>query len=442
MKQQFKLLVGGMLLMAMPLMMTSCEGTLDDIFGEWSRPTPGSSTGGAVTSIGLDADEMKLTVGDKGQLTAKVDPAGTAVTWSSDKEEIATVDANGLVTAVAMGTAIITAKAGDKTATCTVTVTPGLSTPLTVEAITAGTITITNPQSGMKYSTDGGTTKTEMTSTTNISVAEGDKVAFYGNGTSIKAYYSADSNDTNDTNISGGTAKVKVYGNIMSLVDETGYEAATKLTGEFAFCYLFYGNTMLTDISDLQLPATNLTNRCYDSMFQGCTGLTTLPEKLLPATTLAEACYLSMFWECTGLTTVPEKLLPATTLTDQCYQNMFYGCTSLTTLPEKLLPATTLADYCYQRMFQDCEALTETPKLPATELKAHCYQYMFQGCACLTTAYVKAAYENNLDECGGMFTGCTNVTGSTFYSKDAATADTWRSTFSLTYWTSGVYPTE
>ena len=38
MKQLFKLLVGGMLLMAMPLMMTSCEGTLDDIFGEWSRP--------------------------------------------------------------------------------------------------------------------------------------------------------------------------------------------------------------------------------------------------------------------------------------------------------------------------------------------------------------------------------------------------------------------
>ena len=35
MKQLFKHLMGGMLLMAMPLMMTSCEGTLDDIFGEW-----------------------------------------------------------------------------------------------------------------------------------------------------------------------------------------------------------------------------------------------------------------------------------------------------------------------------------------------------------------------------------------------------------------------
>ena len=38
MKQLFKLLVGCMLMMAWPLMMTSCEGAFDDIFGEWSRP--------------------------------------------------------------------------------------------------------------------------------------------------------------------------------------------------------------------------------------------------------------------------------------------------------------------------------------------------------------------------------------------------------------------
>ena len=39
MKQSVKHFLGGMLMLAMPLMMTSCEGTLDDIFGEWSRPT-------------------------------------------------------------------------------------------------------------------------------------------------------------------------------------------------------------------------------------------------------------------------------------------------------------------------------------------------------------------------------------------------------------------
>lgn len=120
-----------MLLLSVSMSLTSCEGALDDILGEWSRPTPGSSTGGAVTSIGLDADEMKLAVGDKGQLNitdvAPADATDKTVTWSSDQEAIATVDENGLVTAVAAGTAIITATANDGsgvTATCTVTVLP------------------------------------------------------------------------------------------------------------------------------------------------------------------------------------------------------------------------------------------------------------------------------------------------------------------------------
>ena len=120
------MMMGGAILFGLAMCFTSCEGTLDDIFGEWSRPTPGSSTGGgsvAVTSISIDAT-LTLIAGKTSQLTATVDPAGTAVTWSSDPETIATVDANGLVTAVAAGTAIITAKAGDKSATCKVTVLP------------------------------------------------------------------------------------------------------------------------------------------------------------------------------------------------------------------------------------------------------------------------------------------------------------------------------
>ena len=79
----------------------------------------------AVTSVALDADKMTLTVGDDGQLTATVAPEDATdktVTWSSDKTSVATVDATGKVTAVAEGTATITAKAGDKTATCKVTV--------------------------------------------------------------------------------------------------------------------------------------------------------------------------------------------------------------------------------------------------------------------------------------------------------------------------------
>ena len=369
MKKIISKLLGGVLLISLSMSLTSCEGALDDILGEWSRPTPGSSTGGAVTSIDLDADEMKLAAGDKGQLTAKVDPAGTAVTWSSDKEEIATVDANGMVTAVAVGTAIITAKAGDKSATCEVTVTPGLATPLTVEAITQGKIIVKFPQSGMKYSKDGGVTKWPVSDNpTEIPVAAGDKVAFYGTNTSYSGTQIGGADD-------GGTFKCKVYGNIMSLLYED-FADRTELPADYTFANLFQDNVNLTDASGL----------------------------LLPATTLKDGCYQSMFYVCTNLAAAPKEL-PATTLKDGCYQSMFYDCKALTTAPE--LKAETLAVGCYDSMFKECTSLTTAPALPATTLKTKCYKDMFRGCTSLKTAHVKADYTTANSECSQMFGGCT-----------------------------------
>ena len=429
MKKIISKLMGGVLLFSLSMSLTSCEGALDDILGEWSRPTPGSSTGGAVavTGIDLDADEMKLTVGDKGQLTAKVDPVGTAVTWSSDKEEIATVDVNGMVTAVAVGTAIITAKAGDKSATCEVTVLPTLSTPLTIEAITQGKITVTGPKAGMQYSLNGGAKK--AVTTTSIDVAAGGKVAFYGQGISITSY------DGTTIDGDGDGFKCKVYGNIMSLVDETGFATKTKLTATSTFQSLFNGNTKLTDASGLLLPATTLTVGCYDRMFQGCTALTAAPAEL-PATSLANSCYRDMFFGCTSLTTAPA--LSATELAEFCYASMFYNCSSLTTAPA--LPVTELKGRCYISMFCGCSSLTTAPKLPATTLAQECYASMFNGCSSLTTAYVKAAYTTTGNACNNMFNGCTNASTSTFYSDDAAN---WKSNFStLSSWQAAAYPTE
>lgn len=50
------------------------------------------------------------------------DATDRAVTWRSSDSKVAAVDENGLVTAVANGTAVITAEAGGKTASCTVDV--------------------------------------------------------------------------------------------------------------------------------------------------------------------------------------------------------------------------------------------------------------------------------------------------------------------------------
>ena len=77
-----------------------------------------------VASITLDKPSLSLLEGDIETLTATVSPANAddpAVTWSTSNAAVATVT-NGVVTAIAPGEAVITAKAGTKTATCTVTV--------------------------------------------------------------------------------------------------------------------------------------------------------------------------------------------------------------------------------------------------------------------------------------------------------------------------------
>ena len=78
----------------------------------------------AVTSVSLDKTSLELTEGEESTLTATVKPDNAtekSVTWTSDKTDVATVK-DGKVTAVKEGTATITAKAGDQTATCKVTV--------------------------------------------------------------------------------------------------------------------------------------------------------------------------------------------------------------------------------------------------------------------------------------------------------------------------------
>ena len=66
-----------------------------------------------------------LPVGCEQTLVATVKPEGIDVTviWSSDNEKVVVVNDEGVVTGVAQGTAVITAKADDAVATCKVTVT-------------------------------------------------------------------------------------------------------------------------------------------------------------------------------------------------------------------------------------------------------------------------------------------------------------------------------
>lgn len=125
-----------------------------------------------VSDVTLNKESLKLTEGEDETLTATVNPDDATyktVTWSSSNTSVATVDANGKVTAVAPGTATITATAtngtgdtaDDKTATCAVTVNKAQIDPV---------YTITIPES---VNIDGG--KAEFKAE-NVTLPDGAKI--------------------------------------------------------------------------------------------------------------------------------------------------------------------------------------------------------------------------------------------------------------------------
>lgn len=88
----------------------------------------------SVTGVSLNKTVTSLEVGGTDQLTVTISPADATdqgITWSTSDGARATVSASGLVTAVAVGSAVITATTNDGgiTATCTVTVTTAYVLP-------------------------------------------------------------------------------------------------------------------------------------------------------------------------------------------------------------------------------------------------------------------------------------------------------------------------
>ena len=81
-----------------------------------------------VKAISVEPDTLELVLGDTGSLTVTFEPENVSykkVIWSSSDEAVATVDANGNITAVGDGIATITATSAadsSKKDTCIVTV--------------------------------------------------------------------------------------------------------------------------------------------------------------------------------------------------------------------------------------------------------------------------------------------------------------------------------
>ena len=173
----------------------------------------------------------------------------------------------------------------------------------------------------LEYTTDSGTTWSDfIIGTTTVTLENvGDKVGIRAkttNSTAATAY--------NAYNAFVFSGTVDVGGNILSLLNK--------------------------DMNQVQ----SMPSRCFDALFSEANGLVDASQLLLPTFTSVHG-YAAMFSKCYTLLYAPA--LPATSLTNYCYDYMFSECSSLVKAP--YLPATSLASYCYDYMFRGCSNLTE-----------------------------------------------------------------------------------
>jgi len=178
----------------------------------------------------------------------------------------------------------------------------------------------------IEYSKNGGAwtsiTPTAPDYEATISVNLGDTVKFRGNNASYSQWGSADDIE-GYTSFEGTETRFNVSGNVMSLINGSDFSNLTTLTATGALGYLF-SNTYVENASQLQMPATTITPRCYYQTFYNST---VAMAPALPALNLQRRCYYGMFTNCESLYQSPD--LPALTLPEECYRMMFYGCTHL-----------------------------------------------------------------------------------------------------------------
>lgn len=106
------------------------EATITANAGEAEATCTVSVVDGPVTKLELDKEGMELYTGDTGELSiftleADVEETSTPV-WSSDNTDVATVDQEGKVTAIAEGQAVITVIVDNASATSTIVVSPNI----------------------------------------------------------------------------------------------------------------------------------------------------------------------------------------------------------------------------------------------------------------------------------------------------------------------------
>lgn len=184
------------------------------------------------TEIVLDYYDIEVIAGNTFQLTATLLPEGCepeTLTWSSSHTSIATVDDNGLVTAVSPGTASITVMSSTGlTANCTVYVLPVLVETVTVTPFNVEAVEGTSVQLKAEVSPTNATDTTVTWKSNNENVATVDETGIVTIQSPGDAIVTATANDGSgaygECNVTGVSGIDALYadGSLWDLYDING----------------------------------------------------------------------------------------------------------------------------------------------------------------------------------------------------------------------------
>ena len=313
------------MLMTFTLTMTSCQGLVDAVFGTEDHPAQSGST---IPDIQIDNATLTLSVGQTASRPATAKSADIQLTYASSSPAVATVSQAGIVTAFSAGETTITVSAPQISKSVSFKVVVNAisaeqlaavdkATPLTILPQDDGKITVTfnngiTLAGDIHYTINDGQEQTIAKNTSgayDIEVKKGDVVQLYsqnsalggGSSSAARALTRAVDDGAKYINIRP-SMKTEIFGNVMSLLKgKDNLESATTIEANNAFYGLFAGADKLVNNDErlLVLPATTLTEGCYQDMFNGCKGIEKAPE--LPAPKLEKNCYQEMFYDCAKL---------------------------------------------------------------------------------------------------------------------------------------------
>ena len=301
------------MLMTFTLTMTSCQGLVDAVFGTEDHPAQSGST---IPDIQIDNATLKLSVGQTASRPATAKTADIQLTYASSTPAVATVSQAGIVTAFSAGETTITVSAPQISKSVSFKVVVNAISAEQLAAVDKATPLTILPQDDGKITVtfnNGITLAGDIHYTINDGqVKKGDVVQLYsqnsalggGSSSAARALTRAVDEAAKYINIKP-SMKTEIFGNVMSLLKgKDNLESATALEAKNAFYGLFAGAEQLVNNADrlLVLPATTLTEGCYQDMFNGCKGIEKAPE--LPAPKLEKNCYQEMFYDCAKLNSV------------------------------------------------------------------------------------------------------------------------------------------